>query len=177
MFNNQNFYNMKETEEWKDVVGYEGLYKVSNLGNVMSLKGKTPKLMKPAQKGNGYLYVGLNIYNKSRKNFYVHRLVAKAFIENPQNLPFVNHKDEIKTNNMVSNLEFCTQQYNNSYGTVLKRRSKNILQYDINGSFIKEWKSAKNVQENLGICRSSICRVCKGKGKSAGGFLWRYKNN
>ena len=126
---------MNETEVWKDVVGYEGLYKVSNFGNVMSLKGKKPLLMKPAQKGNGYLYVGLNLYNKPRKNFYVHRLVAQTFLPNPQNLPFVNHKDEIKTNNRVSNLEFCTQKYNLNYGTAQDRKSKKLSKLLTNLTF------------------------------------------
>ena len=110
---------MKEREIWRDVVGFEGLYKVSNLGNVKSLNynrtGKE-KLMKPQTDGHGYLQVMLYKDGKYKIK-KIHRLVAEAFIPNPDNLPCVNHKDENKTNNKEFNLEFCTYEYNNNYGT------------------------------------------------------------
>ena len=103
---------MTETEEWKDVVGYENLYKVSNFGNVMSFKYKKhPFLLKPGKHNNGYMYVGLSI-RTNIKFFYVHRLVAQAFIPNPSNLPQVNHKDMNKKNNGVENLEWITNRDN-----------------------------------------------------------------
>ena len=103
-------------EIWKDIVGYEGLYQVSNLGNVKRINFfKKERFVIPCSKGSGYLYVSLSKNNK-QKNFYIHRLVATAFIENPDNLPVINHKDENRSNNIVDNLEWCTQKYNCNYG-------------------------------------------------------------
>lgn len=118
-----------QSEIWKDVVGYEGLYQVSNLGNVRSLDRKKEqwngynfstrsykgKNIKPQIKNN-YFQVGLGKDGKI-KWFMVHRLVANAFLKNQYNLPCVNHKDENKTNNKVDNLEWCTQSYNINYGS------------------------------------------------------------
>ena len=164
-------------EIWKDVVGYEGLYEVSNLGRVR----RDGKILKPTKIKNGYLYVGLH-KNGIQKTVRVHRLVASAFIPNPQNLPCVNHKDEDKTNNAVDNLEWCTSQYNANYGTrnerVAEKLSKPILQYDLNGNFIREWPSASKVEEETGISNGNISMCCLGRYgfKTAGGFVWRYKN-
>lgn len=115
-------------ESWKDIEGYEGLYQVSNLGNVKSLKNnktKKEKILKPFKTRKGYLQVIL-CKNKTIKRFSVHRLVANAFIENPNNYPCVNHKDECGTNNVVENLEWCTYKYNTNYGTCIERRAKSI---------------------------------------------------
>ena len=113
------------TEIFKDISGYEGLYQVSNLGNVKSLnylrKGKE-QLLKPNSNKIGYLYVVL-CTNCQPKKKYVHKLVAEAFIQNPYGCSFVNHKDEDKTNNCVTNLEWCTFQYNCNYGTRNQRIS------------------------------------------------------
>lgn len=120
-------------EVWKDVPGYEGLYKVSSYGKVMSLKknlfGKyvdCEKLLTPSEDKDGYLRLSL-VKDKKEKKFMVHRLVAMAFIDNPENLPQINHKDEIKTNNSVDNLEWCTEEYNCNYGTRNDRIHKNKL--------------------------------------------------
>lgn len=110
-------------EIWKDIKGYEGLYQVSNYGNVKSLNylrtGKERILKQGTRKG-GYKRVAL-CNNGEMKFYLVHRLVAEVFLENPRNLPQVNHKDENSSNNHVSNLEWCTPKENSNYGTRNKR--------------------------------------------------------
>ena len=117
---------MKDIEIWKDIPEYEGLYQVSNFGNVKSLNylctGKE-KIMKPTKNKDGYLYINLYKDGK-RKMFKVHRLVCFAFLENLLNYPCVNHKDENKENNHVNNLEWCTHEYNNNYGSKNERASE-----------------------------------------------------
>ena len=106
-------------EEWKYIEGYEGLYQVSNYGRVRSLfyrKKNQVQLLKLRKVTKGYLQVAL-WKNRKRKDFMVHKLVAEAFIPNPNNYPQINHKDEDKTNNCVENLEWCTNEYNHNYGT------------------------------------------------------------
>lgn len=112
-------------EVWKDIEGYEGLYQVSNTGQVKSLNYNQTGEIKVLKQGNakGYKRVGL-FKNGKTKQYSVHRLVALAFISNPDDLPMVNHKDEDKTNNNVNNLEWCTHEYNMSYGTRNERISK-----------------------------------------------------
>ena len=144
-------------EIWKDYKDYEGLYQASNLGRMRSLdrwvKGPNSsirfckgRILKPCTTKDGYLLVNL-CKNGKVKSFLVHRLVAEAFIDNTDNLPQVNHKDENKLNNNVDNLEWCDAQYNSNYGTRTERLSKSkingkcskiVLQYDLNGNFIKE---------------------------------------
>ena len=120
---------MSENEVWKDVVGYEGLYKVSNKGHVYSVERKNSRGIKCGGRilkqtiSSGYLKLFL-YKNGMRKNKYVHRLVAKAFIPNPNNYLEINHKDEDKTNNYVENLEWCTSKYNSNYGTRNERASQ-----------------------------------------------------
>lgn len=109
-------------EEWRPVVGYEGLYEVSNYGRVMSMVGRTAKERRLVKDNNGYLNVVLS-KNGTCKGKKVHRLVAEAFLPNPNNLPQVNHKDEDKTNNAVWNLEWCSMAYNIHYGTGIQRRA------------------------------------------------------
>ena len=163
-------------EIWKDIKGYEGKYQVSNFGNVKSLNYRNTgkeHLMKPILQTTGYFYVRL--CNKPNKIYSIHRLVADAFIPNPENLPCVNHKDENKTNNHVDNLEFCTQLYNNEYGTRLKRVSESLLnnpklsrkvyQYTIDGKFVREWESTQECRRN-GFNHSHIVSCCKGERKT-----------
>lgn len=109
-------------EIWKDIEGYEGLYRVSNLGNVYSYLSN--KKLNPGN-DKGYLKVNLS-KNKKVKQFSVHRLVALAFLPNKNNYPCVNHKDENPSNNNVDNLEWCTYKYNNNYGTIKERISKTL---------------------------------------------------
>ena len=170
-------------EIWRDIKGYEGLYQVSNLGNVKSLhynKTKIPKLLRIYKNSNndsGYYLTSLN-KNGIRKNFFIHRLVAEAFISNPNNLPCVNHIDEDKSNNKVDNLEWCSYKYNVNYGTCKTRsslkRSKPVIQYTKEGEFVKEWRSIKEAETSIGI-RCGISKCLSGKHKTSGGFVWKLK--
>lgn len=110
-------------EEWKDIKGYEGLYQISSYGRVYSFySNKVLNTVSNKSRKDGYIQVVL-YKNDKRTTFLVHRLVAEAFIDNPNSYPQVNHKDEDKTNNCVSNLEWCTAEYNSNYGTRNKRVS------------------------------------------------------
>ena len=177
-------------EIWKDIKDYEGLYQVSNWGRVKSLNyrhtGKEMVLQLNKTK-YGYLLVCLYKDGKSRW-FSVHRLVASTFLENPDNLPCVNHKDEDKTNNFAGtpendytdgNLEYCTTAYNNSFGTRPKRaaehKCKPVLQYTKTGDFIREWKSIIEVKRELGYGNGNISNCCLKKLKSAYGYIWKFK--
>lgn len=161
-------------EEYRDIIGYEGLYQVSNLGNVRNFR--TKKVLKGGCDLGGYRIVSLR-KNNIQKTKTVHRLVAKAFIPNPDGLPCINHKDENKLNNNVENLEWCTYQYNNNYGTFterrVKKRYKKVQQYDMNGNFIKEFTGLVNAQKETGINRNNITSVSKGKRNHAGGYKWK----
>ena len=159
-------------EEWRDIKGYEGLYMVSNLGKVKSLNyrrtGKE-KILKGVDNGHGYLYVNLFKDGKG-KQCRINRLVAQAFISNPDNLPEVNHKDENRTNNCAENLEWCSRQYNIEYSF-----AKAIIGIDKVSGLIMEFPSAYEASRQTGINRGHICACCNGKGyKSAGGFYWIY---
>ena len=161
-------------EIWKDIEGYEGLYQVSNKGRVKSLKYGKERILRPGIDRDGYYKIML--YNDSaRKTFRLHRLVAEAFIPNLDNKPEVNHKDENKKNNCVENLEWIRHIDNCNYGTRNKRLSRKLLQYSKDGEFIKEWQSAVEVKRVLGIDHGNIARCCKGRYKSAGNFIWKYK--
>lgn len=168
-------------EEWKDVVGYEGSYKVSNYGRVKSLnysRTGIANILKPKKQKNGYLYVCL--YNKGKIEYIlIHRLVMKTFVpEHDFYRNCINHKDENKTNNCVDNLEWCTNKENNNYGTRNKRasksKSKKICQYRKDGLMVKEWDSLKEAEKH-GFGHSHISDCCKGKRKSHKGFIWKYK--
>ena len=167
-------------EIWKDKKNYEGRYQVSNCGRVKSLNYHRmgfEKILKTKVDKDGYLTVMLN---NPRKTFRVHRLVAEAFIPNPDNLPQVNHKDENKQNNVVTNLEWCDVKYNNEYNNGQKRRTikrlKPILQYTLDGEFVREWESAKQAEREGGFNNVCICRCCLGQRKTHKGFRWSYKN-
>ena len=168
-------------EVWKPVPGYESLYDASNYGRIRSMWYEKVKIIKP-QKVKGYLRVNLCKDGK-RKNFYVHRLVAMAFIPNPDNLPMINHKDECKTNNIPENLEWCDVSYNNSYGTLPERQSQNqlnnpitsktVYQYTLDGVLVRVWPSAAEAGRN-GFKTACISLCCNGKLKTHKGFLWSY---
>ena len=164
-------------EIFKDIKGYEGLYQISNFGNVKSLNYNhtcKEKLLKQMLQNHGYFCVSLF---KPLKRFQIHRLVAEAFIPNPDNLPQVNHKDEDKANNHVGNLEWCTYKYNINYGSRNKRisesllnhpdKSKKVYQYTLDGKFVKEWESIRECARN-GFDRGDVYSCCRGG---------RFKNN
>ena len=165
---------MEEIEIWKDIPEYEGLYQISNYGRVKSLKFDKEKILKFGKDKDEYLQVVL-YKDKKRKTFKVHRLVCLAFLKNPENFPYINHKDENKQNNHVNNLEFCNHTYNMNYGTIIERKHKPIIQFTKEGEFIKMWDSIKSASIELKIYATSITACCKFKRKSAYGFIWRYK--
>lgn len=165
-------------EIWKNI-DPKGIYKISNLGRVRTTirRGCSVEFMKPSTNKDGYLIVYLRWDGKTR-GFTIHRLVALAFIPNPNNYPEVNHKDEDKTNNCVDNLEWCTHLYNVHYGTGTERRAdssrRDINQYDKQGNFIKCWHGVRKTCNALGLNISNIVQCCAGNTKTYGGFIWLY---
>lgn len=182
-------------EVWKDVQEYEGLYQVSNQGRVRSLDRqvknrngiatKKGKILSLPIVNKQYRKVSLWKDNKG-KMMLVHRLVAKAFLPNPNNLPEVNHKDENPSNNAVDNLEWCGRLYNANYGTAIKRASekrkgvpigeKAIEQYTIDGEFVRRYDSALKAAEAINGNNSGICKCANGKYKTACGYVWRWED-
>lgn len=174
-------------EIWKIIDGYPN-YMVSNLGRVKTLNYKRSgreKIMSLLDNGLGYFKVCL-CSNGKVKQLYVHRLVAEAFLDNPNNLSEVNHKDENPSNNCVSNLEYCDHKYNMIYGTRNERASKKlinhpnkskvILQYDLNGNFIKEFPSAAEVERQLNISTQNVTACCRGEYKYTHGYIFSYQS-
>lgn len=182
----------------KPVVGYEGYYEVDQFGRVFSLdrtvtvvdggrtyeKPLSGKQMKQSMHDKGYKIVSLTKNGKT-KMLFVHRIVAEAFIPNPDNLPMVNHKDEDKTNNFLENLEWCTAAYNRTYGKAVERQAKKIrgresekrvavIQRRPDGSFKERFPSMTEAAKVMDGSISAISAVCKGKRKMAYGYLWEY---
>ncbi len=175
-------------EIWKDVVGYEGLYQVSDRGRIKSicsyvrlqngeLMKKKPHILK-LQDRCGYKLV--NLFKGGRSHtLNIHRLVAEAFLPNPHRYSVVNHKDENKSNNSLSNLEWCTHAYNLSYGTAQRRRAvsqgKVVIQLDKNGAFIKRHLTLMDACRDTGINFQNISQCCNNKRKTAGGYCWKFE--
>ena len=170
---------LKET--WRDVLGFEGLYQVSNIGRVKSLAVKGNKgrllrdrILKQSVRPDGYLSVSLHKDGK-QKSFLVHRLVADAHIENPDNHQQVNHKDENKTNNCASNLEWCTPMYNATYGSrnekISVTKSVPIICVETGAVFLGLTMAGRFA----GVSNQCIWNACNGKRKTAGGYHWKYK--
>ena len=163
-------------EKWKNIKGYEDKYLISNFGEVKSIK--TNKILKKELRRN---YWSVQLFkNNKYKHFQIHRLVALHFIENPNNYLYVNHKDENKLNNHMDNLEWCTASYNINYGTAIQRaiekKVTSVLQYDKSNNLIAKYFSIIDAERNTGVYNPNIVKCCKGKRKTAGGYIWKYAN-
>ena len=186
-------------EEWRDVVGWEGLYQVSNLGRVKSLSRSIvykdgreyaypSKIIKNQKVSTGYrsvMFYGVN----GKKQYYVHRLVAETFIPNPKNLCDVNHKDCCKTNNILINLEWCSRSDNIKHAyknglicvhmdEAIKKRSRPVIQYAQSGEIIAEYSSENKAAKASGCNQGQISKYCRGENKKHStykGYIWKYK--
>lgn len=176
---------------WKDIKGYEGLYKVNQFTDILNFK--TGILLKPVLQKTGYLSVTL-CKDGVKKIHLIHRLVAEAFIPNPDNKPEVDHINTIKTDNRIENLRWVTYKeqmnnpltkehlskckigkYNGKYGKN-HQRAKPVLQFDKNGNLIREWECEKVASDELGISKTSINNCLMNRSKTAGGYIWRFVN-
>lgn len=155
-------------DEWKPIIGFES-YKVSKEGNIINPYGK---LLSQCPNKKGYMRVWLNNDNVKAKQFFVHRLVAEAFIPNPEALPVINHKDENPANNNVENLEWCDDTYNKRYS-----QARRVIQYDIYGNQIKCWDTISDIETELGFATTNICKCCKGQIKSSNGYIFLYSGD
>lgn len=161
-------------EIWKDIEGYEGLYQVSNEGRVKSVRRNV--ILTPSSNGIGYLHVVLSIDGK-QKTFYVHRLVAEAFIPNLDNLPEINHKDENKANNSTENLEWCHHKYNSNYGTrKFGIKPKKVYQFTLDGLLVNVWDSTHECGRHE-YKQQGVSACCRGILKQYKGFKWSYNTS
>lgn len=181
-------------EIWKDVPCFEGKYQVSSLGRLKRYHNGKYVIMAARHRGHSYLGVTLT-KNEFKKDFYIHRLVAEVFIPNPNGLPQVNHKDFNKENNTIDNLEWCTGPENVKHYLEHGKRKKQkgrkkgyknhkrcsckgrkaINQYSLDGTLIKKWECAGQIQKELGIWHSNITDCCKGVSKQSHGYVWSYE--
>lgn len=175
---------------WKDIKNYEGIYQVDEIGNVRRIsyqdkgnigKYKLPFVLKPRLDKDGYKRVTLQSKHIA-KNKYVHRLVAEAFIPNPENKPQVNHIDGNKANNNVKNLEWVTQSENRIHCLMFlnpqlknNKNSKKVIQYSIDNKMLNEFPSAKEAGRILHISQGHISEVCRGEKRTYKGYIWKYK--
>ena len=164
-------------ETWRAIAGYKGLYEVSDIGRVKSLgnnKYRKEKILTPGKNTGGYLRIGLS-KDGHTKYLLVHRLVAEAFIPNPNNLETVNHKDEVKTNNTVSNLEWMSREDNVAYSRP-QWEKRSVQMFDKStGELLATFPSLMEAERVTGIDDRSISKCCNGKLKTHKGYIWRYK--
>lgn len=159
---------LEESKEiWKEIDGLEGLYEVSTKGRVRKLKNG--RILTGYCNKDGY-----QIVNLKNKPYPVHRLMALTFLPNPNNLPEVNHKNEVKNDNDISNLEWCTKSYNVNYS--IHNQSCRINQLTLDGEFVKAWESSQQIERKLGYSQGHIIDCCKGKRKRAYGYCWEYSD-
>lgn len=160
---------MKNKEIWKTIDEFQD-YEISSHGRVYSHHRNKLKKLVPDKDG----YNTAILHDKRRfKNCKVHRLVAQAFIPNPNNLPQVNHKDEIKDNNYVDNLEWCTNKYNLNYSDTAKSKRTLVGKYNSNGDLIKAYNSMTAVNED-GYDQAHVSKVCNGIRPHHKGYIWRF---
>lgn len=179
-------------EIWKDIKGFEGIYQVSNLGNVKSLNyrnTKEEKMLTPKKNNSGYLWLELT-NNKKKSCLLIHRIVALEFIPNLNNLPIVNHKDENPMNNCVDNLEWCTALQNVRYSIDLHpertrgrkgtrrphKYTQNVIQKTLDGKIVKEYDCTADVAIDNKFNQWSIIQCCTGKRNTAYGYKWEFVN-
>lgn len=167
-------------EEWKDVRGYEGLYQVSNLGRILCFPKRSRKAIRYMNPQKRPIYLSYCLSKDNHKHcIYAHRIVAEAFVPNPDNKPFVHHIDGDIYNNRADNLQWVTES---EHGMLDGRgdrlnKEKAVCQYDLNGNLIAEYASACEAQRKTGIWQQNISHCCLGKfyTKTAGGFIWKFK--
>lgn len=175
-------------EIWRDVSGYEGIYQISNFGNIKRLsysiirsngnkQSWKEKKLNPTKDSSGYY--GIRSCTKitgKRETLRIHRLVAEAFIPNPNNLPCVNHKDGNKLNNKTENLEWCTykENINHAFSTGLRQDTKKINQYDLDGNYIATYDSIREAERKTGTKNTGINACLHNKYKKSNGFMWKY---
>ena len=179
-------------EEWRTITNWDR-YAVSNFGRIIAYSSpyicggrvcyRKPQLIKPRNHGL-YLSVVLSNGDRTRKCILVHRLVATAFLPNPNNLPFINHKDENGKNNYVDNLEWCTQKYNCNYGTHNARMAKTlsdtayqkrkVVQLTLDGKYIATFDSIKSASQKVCSAHSAISKCCRNQISQSHGYKWMY---
>ena len=184
---------MTNEEIWKPIDGYEN-YEISNKGRVRSNPNKTRSSVRILKQGNVNGYKNVSLCKDGKlKSFVVHRLVAIAFLDNPYNYPCINHKSEEKDNNDVTNLEWCTYDYNNNFGNrnkkisksnidngvyqrIADKYSKKVAQIDLEGNIVRIWDSAYQAQREGGYIQSNIMNCCNNKPhrKTHKGYKWQY---
>lgn len=174
-------------EKWKAIPSLEGYFEVSDQGRIKSLErlvidsnGRCrrwkEKIITPTTKDKDGYIVWSSSVNGDKFFFRLNRLVALAFVPNPNNLPLVNHKDECKTNNNATNLEWCDYQYNNTYNDIQWRRDDGtpVVQMSLTGEVIKVWDKQSVAARELGLWQQNISKCCNGVYAQTGGYKWKY---